>query len=214
MQEIDDLLQAFFGFVLARDVVELDAGLVVDDILLGARFAAEQHRVAAAHILHAFGKHVVGEPEQQDDGQETQHKAEQRVPDRGGLVDGAEIDAGVLQPADKLGILRDGVGLVGVFLFIDKEDLLVLQLDGGKFFFFQHLQKGAVTDALDAGLHHGREQKQVGQQQQPDDDGIAGPQLFLRVFGGRCLLHRCSTPYYKGHSVPYGIACAEIMNGI
>ena len=194
MQEIDDLLQALFGFVLARDVPELDAGLVVDDILLGARFAAEQHRVGTSHLLHALGEHVVGEPEQQDDGQETQHKAEQRIPDRGGLVDGAELDAGVLEPGDELGVLRDGVGLVGVVLFIDKEDLLVLELDGGKFFFFQHLQKGAVVDALDTGLHHGREQKQVGQQHQADDDGVAGPQFFLRVFGGCGLLHRCSTP--------------------
>ena len=55
VQEVYDLLQALLGFVLARYIVEFDAGLVVHDVLFCAGFAAaEQHGVAAcaAHLLH------------------------------------------------------------------------------------------------------------------------------------------------------------------
>jgi len=129
VQKVHDFLQALLGLVFARYIVKFYAGLVIDDILLGARFAAEQHRVAA-HAFHALAQRAVGPPEQQDQGQEGNYHVQQRVPDGGVLVDRAELHARVLQTGDEVGILRDGVGFVRLIVVIHKVNLLILDLDG------------------------------------------------------------------------------------
>ena len=79
VQEVHDLLQALLGLVLTGDIIELDAGLIIDNILLGAGLAAEQHCIAAgtAHLRHLFGGPAVDEPEQQDHRQEGDDKVQQ-----------------------------------------------------------------------------------------------------------------------------------------
>ena len=169
MQEVYDFLQTLLGLVLTGDIIELDAGLIIDNILLGAGFAAEQHCIAAgtAHLLHLFGGPAVDEPEQQDHRQEGDDKVQQRVPDRRALVDGAELHEVV--------VLRDGVRLEGVFVLVHKIDLLVLDLDGGQFLALQHLQEGAVVHALDTGLHQRRIQEDIAQNHDCQNDRIADP---------------------------------------
>ena len=164
VQEVYNLLQALLGFVLARYIVEFDASLVVHDVLFCAGLAAaEQHGVAAcaAHLLHLFGCPAVDEPEQQNHRQEGNDEVQQRIPDGGALIDCTELNTRILQPGDKVVILRDGVGLVGVFVFVHKVNLLILDLDGGKLLILQHLQEGTVIYALDAGLHQGREEEDI-----------------------------------------------------
>ena len=177
VQEVYDLLQTLLGLVLTGDIIELDAGLIIDNILLGTGFAAEQHCIAAgtAHLRHLFGGPAVDEPEQQDHRQEGDDKVQQRVPDRRALVDGAKLHARILQPRHEVVVLRDGVRLEGVFVLVHKIDLLVLDLDGGQLLALQHLQEGAVVHALDTGLHQRRIQEDVAQNYDCQNDRIADP---------------------------------------
>ena len=77
------------------------------------------------------------------------------------MIDCTELNTRILQPGDKVVILRDGVGFVGVFVFVHKVNLLIFDLDGGKLLILQHLQEGTVIYALDAGLHQGREEEDI-----------------------------------------------------
>ena len=163
MQEVYNFLQALLGLVLARYIVEFDAGLIVHYILLRAGLAAEQHGVAAgtAHLLHLFGRPAVDEPEQDDHRQERDQQVQQRIPDRGRLINRAELHPRILQPGDEVVVLRNGVGFVGIVVLVHKVDLLIFDLDGGQLLALQHLQEGAVVHAFHARLHHSREQEKI-----------------------------------------------------
>ena len=173
--------------------MEFDTGLVVHHILLGTGFsAAEQHRVCAAHILHLFANVAVQPPEQQNHRQQRNGQVQQAVPDGGALVDGAELDPGILQPGYKVVILRDGVGFVRVILVIHKEDLLIFDLYGRQLLVLQHLQESAVVHAFDLGLHHGWEQEQIAGKQDCNDNAVTDPKF---LFG---ILWRCG--FFHGDS--------------
>ena len=163
VQEVYNFLQALLGLVLARYIVEFDAGLIVHYVLLRAGLAAEQHGIAAgtAHLLHLFGRPAVDEPEQDDHRQERDQQVQQRIPDRGRLISRAELHPRILQPGDEVVVLRNGVGFVGIVVLVHKVDLLIFDLDGGQLLALQHLQEGAVVHAFHARLHHSREQENI-----------------------------------------------------
>ena len=45
------------------------------------------------------------------------------------MIDCTELHTRILQPGDQVVILRDGVGFVGVFVFVHKVNLLIFDLD-------------------------------------------------------------------------------------
>ena len=66
MQEVNDFLQALFGFVLTGNIGKFDGLAILNDILFGTGFAAaKNHAVGAAgHFTDPLAHHAV-EPDDQ-----------------------------------------------------------------------------------------------------------------------------------------------------
>ena len=88
-------------------------------------------------------------------------QVQQRIPDRGRLINRAELHPRILQPGDEVVVLRNGVGFVGIVVLVHKVDLLIFDLDGDQLLALQHLQEGAVVHAFHARLHQSREQENI-----------------------------------------------------
>ena len=187
MQEVNDFLQALFGFVLTGNIGKFDGLAILNDILFGTGFAAaKNHAVGAAgHFTDPLAHHAVEPDDQDDHGQQRDDPAQQGIHPGGLVVHLAKGNAGAFQPVDQLQVLRNGVGAVGGIVFVHKIDLLILNFNGAQFAAFEHVQEGAVIDLFDLAFHHGGEGPEIEQQQHHKDHGIynAG-----RLFGVARLL--------------------------
>ena len=79
MQEVNDFLQALFGFVLTGNIGKFDGLAILNDILFGTGFAAaKNHAVGAAgHFTDPLAHHAVEPDDQDDHGQQRDDPAQQ-----------------------------------------------------------------------------------------------------------------------------------------
>ena len=103
VQVIDDLCQAFLGFILAGHVRKADA-LCGGNVDLGVALA-KGHGVFAAHLVHHPPAHVLAQQNENDNGQyRGHHQAQQRG--SGFLNHAAELRAGIVKALGERGVLH------------------------------------------------------------------------------------------------------------
>ena len=180
MQEVNDFLQALFGFVLTGNIGKFDGLAILNDILFGTGFAAaKNHAVGAAgHFTDPLAHHAVEPDDQDDHGQQRDDPAQQGIHPGGLVVHLAKGNAGAFQPGDQLQVLRNGVGAVGGIVFVHKIDLLILNFNGAQLAAFEHVQEGAVIDLFDLAFHHGGEGPEIEQQHHKDHGIYNAGRLF------------------------------------
>ena len=185
MKIVHNLLQAFFGLILAGHIRKFDAlgGL---DIHLGVGFS-KAHRVGASSPLHQFFIHIVSQQGEQDNGQHPADKeAEHGVCPLQDLS--RVLGSRILEHLGKVRIGDHARLIDGGALFVGKDNLVLclIHLYQAQVLVLCHLDKGAVVHLFHPVLDNHRRDQHVEQQEHRHHDEAV---INQRFFGGSHFFH-------------------------
>ena len=161
MQIVHDLLQVFFGFVLASNIAEMDAlRRLYIDLGVGFSGGTEHHGVFAACLFHQFFAHILADA---DKNEQRQYCRGQKADDGGSgfLYLFRKGCTCIVQPLGQGRVIHRARLINSGVVLIGKYDAVILDLHTADVLIIDHGHKGSVVYIRDLPSEQQRRDQQI-----------------------------------------------------